>query len=672
MAVAQFNEKEIRKTINIMKPNNQLFEIRVICENKHVYSGYFRDADNLIDALEIFRDNSDYNIYMTLNTLNPACYDRSQKNILQYGSKATTSDNDVIGYDWLMIDLDPKRPTGTSSTSDQIQKAKDKGNAVYKFMASVGFEQPLLGFSGNGVHLMYKLHLKNDSDNKKLLEKCLKTLDMLFTDEDIDVDMKNFNPSRVCKLYGTMAQKGASSEERPHRMSKIVSCPDKLMATDSKYLEKLAKVYPQKEPAQQYNNYNPRDFNLEDWLNKYNIGYTKEPFSDGEKYILDECPFDSNHNGKDACIFQSSSGKIGFYCFHNSCSDKTWRDVRMLYEPDAYEKKQMNYEKRIYTNHPPKKLEPVEGKPLFYTAESIFNMPHVDETFIKTGIDELDHRLRGLCKGKISVLSGLRGASKSTILSQMILSAIDNGFNVGCFSGELAPKNFMRWMNQQAAGKAHVAPTQFEGYYNTPKDIQKKIAQWMGKKFVLFNNSYGNNYTQIYKEFEKAIDKYKLDFLVLDNLMAFDISDLDINKYDAQSKFTWSLKKLAEEKNVHILFVAHPRKAMGFLRLDDISGTGDLTNAADNGFIVHRVNEDFKRLTHQMFAWKDDNPIYEATNVIEIAKDRDGGTQDVFVPLFYEKETKRLKNYEAENKIYGWDKDEDGFSPLDEISPFED
>ena len=103
---------------------------------------------------------------------------------------------------------------------------------------------------------------------------------------------------------------------------------------------------------------------------------------------------------------------------------------------------------------------------------------------------------------------------------------------------------------------------------------------------------------------------------------------------------------------------------MGFLRLDDISGTADLGNAVDNAFIVHRNNNDFKRLSSQMFSWKEDNDIYKGTNVIEIAKDRDGGTQDVFIPLWYEIETKRLKNDEVENRIYGWDNDNDGFMQL--------
>lgn len=995
-----FDEREIRKTINIMKPDGQLFEIRVIFDSRSTYSGYFRDADTMIDALKLIHEQGEYNIYITLNSLNDACYDRTQKNRLQKNPKATTSDKDVSGYEWLMIDLDPKRPTGTSSTDEQIAMAKKKGNDVYKFMRDLGFEQPILGFSGNGVHLLYKVRLKNSSENKKLMEKSLKTLDMLFSTDDIDVDMKNFNPSRVCKLYGTVARKGTSSEKRPHRLSKIVGCAETVKPTDIRYLEKLCELFPKEEKPQRYNNYQPRDFDLDEWLSRYGVSYRKTGYSDGTKYILDCCPFDSNHKGKDACIFRSRSGAIGFHCFHNSCSDKTWRDVRMHYEPDAYEKRQMEYEQRIYSKKPPVQIHEIQGNPVFLSAKDILNMPKEEETFIKSGIAEIDKRMRGLKKGYVSVMSGLRACvdadteyfngrkwkrisefeqgekvlqynadgtaslvypeiyhkhnqeflwrvhtqtldmcasenhemvyvnyagkickkklsdimdtheankqgfggkflttfecfgrgidltdeqirvmcmvicdgyikkyvnipdkcrvkvkkerkknrarkllrdanieffwqnpnrkdgdlsfwfipplstkefthdwyrcnrhqmeviadeiirwdghhhadgslyffqcnkksidfiqfvftclgkrtpvrcyqkegdafidykgknrtkksncyelkacktgaltsimnpykknkfekyptrdgymycftvpshmlvlrrsgkiyitgncGKSSIISQMCLECIDSGFNVGVFSGELAPKNFMRWMNLQGAGKGYVEPTQFEGYYSASQKTQQRIANWMQDRFLLWNNNYGNDFGAIRDKFQEKIEENKLDLLILDNLMAFNISGLADYKYDAQTEFVWSLQRLAKEKNVHILFVAHPRKAMGFLRLDDISGTADIGNAVDNAFIVHRVNSDFERLSRQTFAWKEDNPIYEATNVIEIAKDRDGGTQDYFVPLFYESETKRLKNFIAENKIYGWNRDDDGFSPLTEPTPFDD
>jgi hypothetical protein len=240
------------------------------------------------------------------------------------------------------------------------------------------------------------------------------------------------------------------------------------------------------------------------------------------------------------------------------------------------------------------------------------------------------------------------------VLSEIGLYAIEDGNNVAYFSGELTASHFMDWMNLQAAGKGYVTETNNEGFYTTPFETRKKIAKWLEGHFWLYNNDYGNNFREVIDRFEKIIDEHKLDLLVLDNLMAFDISDLSDTKWDAQKEFVLSLERISKAHSVHIAFVAHPRKAMGFLRFDDIAGTADLGNAVDDAFIVHRVNNDFKRYTHEMFGWKEDAEMYEATNVIEIVKDRDGGNQDVFIPLWYEVESKRLKNEKSENKIYGW------------------
>ena len=39
--------------------------------------------------------------------------------------------------------------------------------------------------------------------------------------------------------------------------------------------------------------------------------YTKAAYGSGMKYILERCPFDENHSGKDACIFKMANGAIG-------------------------------------------------------------------------------------------------------------------------------------------------------------------------------------------------------------------------------------------------------------------------------------------------------------------------------------------------------------------------
>lgn len=661
------NAREISKAIEVLKPDGQLFECRVIYNSKRMYSGYFKSSDALLNAFNDIDDFGNCNIYITLNELKPQCYDRSQRDKFIKNSDATTSDNDVDGYDWLLVDLDPRRPTKTSSTDEQIEKARVICGKILQFLENVGFEKPIIGFSGNGYHLLYKLFMQNNSENKKLLDMCLKTLNMLFSDEYIDVDMKNFNPSRICKLYGTRAQKGNDSKNAPHRMSYIMSVPDELKFTDRKYLEKLVSYYPQEEKPQRYNNYRPSEFNVGEWLDKHGIRYQRSEYQGSTKYILECCPFDSNHNGKDAAIFQNGNGAIGFYCFHNSCADKKWRDVRILYEPDAYEKRQQDYEKRIYSKSKVqreyKKIEPKENQPVFLTARQILDMPKVDETFIRTGTADIDKKIRGLKKGAVSVLSGLRGSAKSTWISGIVLECCQNQNRVGVFSGELSSRNYMRWTCLQAAGKAHVEPTQYANWYNVKADVQREIADWMGQNFFLYNNEYGNDYQAVKEQFQKKVESDHLELLILDNLMAFNITGLADNKYEAQTAFVWSLHEMAERMDIHIMFVAHPRKAMGFLRLDDISGTADLGNAVDNAFIIHRNNNDFQRLSKQMFGWRESNPLYQSTNVIEIAKDRDGGNQDIFIPLWYEPESKRLKSDPTENKIYGWDKS-DGFVKL--------
>lgn len=671
------DENEIRKTLAILKPDNELFEVRVIYNNRTTYSGYFKDADSLIKAFnKDIRDYANCNIYITLNSLKEACYDREQRNKFVRNAKATTSDNDVNGYEYMFVDIDPNRPTGTSSSNEQVEEAKEIGNKVYLFMRNAGFNDPIFGFSGNGVHLLYRVELKNSDNGKELIKNCLQVLDMYFSNDEIQIDLKNFNPARVCKLYGTQAQKGANTETRPHRMSKVIGNPTEIKSNDVKYLKKLADMLPKEEKPQRYNNYQPTQFDLDEWLSKYGLRYRKTSYSGGTKYILDECPFDSNHKGKDACIFQTSGGAIGFHCFHNSCSDKTWRDVRLKYEPDAYEKQQQEYSNRIYAK-PKQKLEykPIqekEGNPVFLTANDILNMPRQPERFVKTGVKCIDQRMRGLKTGYLTVLSGLRASGKSSLISEICLDCIDCNNKVAVYSGELSAQNFMRWMNLQAAGKAHAESTQFEGYYNVSKQNQKKIADWLSDRFTLYNNNYGNDFIAVKEQLERQIERNKPDLLILDNLMAFNIKSLSENKFEAQTAFTWSLHEMAQKYDVHIIFVAHPRKAMGFLRLDDISGTADIGNAVDNAFIIHRVNNDFIRLSKQMFGWRDDNELYGADNVIEIAKDRDGGIQDYFIPLYYEVESKRLKNSFTENKIYGWDNSKDGFhSVCDAEIPFD-
>ena len=678
------NETIVRRAIHTLRPDGGLFEVRIIGGRgkKNIASGYFMDADTLITAFDKM-DLRRCNVYITLNTINDSCYSRQQRDHFEV-TNVTTDDKDITDYSWLFIDLDPERTKEVSSTDEELAESVALAGRVKKYLEGIGFERPVEALSGNGAHLLYYIGLANNDENAALVQRCLAALDVMFSTDKVKIDTVNFNPSRICKLYGTAAQKGANTPERPHRISEIVSEDFTPRQTLKCYLEQLAGAVEEVKPAAaKYNNYDPNNFDLVGWMQRHGMEYREKTFPDGgRKYVLEECPFNGNHKAPDSMLILQPDGRIGFKCLHNSCRDKTWRDVWMMLDPTLYEAVTAEEDRRIeegWRKHNANRTDITyqenvlgeSGEPVFWTADMIANKPQEVREFIRTGTQLLDKQTMGLEKGAVSLVSGLRAGGKSTLLTGWMLNARQDGHTVICYSGELTDRNFMRWMILQAAGKANtIRSDKYENYYTVSHETQLTVSHWLGEQFWLYNNGYGNNYQKVYDLIRKQTEEKKADFIVIDNIMALDLSSADRDKYDAQTRFIWMLKDLAKTANAHVLFVAHPRKAAGFLRLDDVSGSGNIGNIVDNAFIVHRNNDDFRNLTKQMYKKPDSWEGYTGTNVIEVCKNRDLGVQDMFIPLWYEPQTKRLKNYQGENIVYGWDK-YGGFTVVnDEEVPF--
>lgn len=219
-----FDADEIRKAIGILKPDNQLFEIRILRGYK-VYSGYFRDAETLINALckmdpQILEHG---NIYLTLQELHPGCEARIQwQQFLDTRSEKfpTTSDNDVLRYRFLPVDIDPVRPAEISSTEEELADAATTAGEVLAYMVEKGFADYITACSGNGYHLLFPCNIP--VNQRPAVEKQLSVLSDLFSNDRAKIDTTLANPSRILKLYGTIARKGRSTEERPHRLSRIL------------------------------------------------------------------------------------------------------------------------------------------------------------------------------------------------------------------------------------------------------------------------------------------------------------------------------------------------------------------------------------------------------------------------------------------------------------------
>ena len=331
----------VKRAVEILQEPGKVFEVRVIGTSggrKDIMSGYFRDADTLLQQFDTI-DVRGKNIYITLGEVKEECFARSQSEHFER-NPSTTSDKEITRYRWLFVDLDPVRPTGISSSEEELQKAGALSETVRKYLQGLGFEEPVRAMSGNGYHLLYRIDIPTDAAGQGLVERCLKTLSALFDTADVKIDTTNSNPSRICKLHGTLAQKGTSTEKRPHRMSGLLYVPGKIRVNGREILEALASELPeQPEQARPARGVSvpKQEFDLLAFMDRNGLTYTEDSNDRAKIFRLDNCPFDSSHTNGDAKIFLYSNGAIAFKCHHNSCRRYKWQDVRLKFEPDAYD-----------------------------------------------------------------------------------------------------------------------------------------------------------------------------------------------------------------------------------------------------------------------------------------------------------------------------------------------
>ena len=281
---------------------------------------------------------------------------------------------------------------------------------------------------------------------------------------------------------------------------------------------------------------------------------------------------------------------------------------------------------------------------------------------VKTGIYDIDRATGGLVMGEVVILTGERGQGKSTFLSQMLCSVLDqtdpdgNQYSVFVYSGELTDQFFKRWLDFQLAGPENIETTMNEYNekdYSISNEIVERITEWYKGRIYIYDNSVipdedVNMTDLLISTIEQVIRQYGVRVIAVDNLMTALESIMSQNDlYLGQSQFVGKLKKLAMKYNVCIIVVAHPRKSPYVTKTkreldnDDVSGSADVTNKAD---IVLTCSRD-----------KDQDGI----NHIQILKNRllgrlRMGKNDI--TLLYSEKSRRMYAMPADGAHrYGWE-----------------
>lgn len=181
-------------------------------------------------------------VYFTLNPLIKDLLARvNNKTKKSKGGDAAT-DKEVVRRRWLLVDCDPVRTAGVSASGGEKALARQCIEQVMAELKRRVWPDPVVADSGNGYHALYRIALA--ADDGGLIKRCLTALATRFDTAAVKVDATVFNPSRICKLYGTWARKGDGTPERPHRRSAILHVPEPPEVVPVALLESLAADVP--------------------------------------------------------------------------------------------------------------------------------------------------------------------------------------------------------------------------------------------------------------------------------------------------------------------------------------------------------------------------------------------------------------------------------------------
>jgi replicative DNA helicase len=221
--------------------------------------------------------------------------------------------------------------------------------------------------------------------------------------------------------------------------------------------------------------------------------------------------------------------------------------------------------------------------------------------FIPTGMPTIDHAINDLVGGYVTLIAGRNNGGKTTFCNQIIANAIEKNFKVLVVNGEEKQETAINKLytaiigrNEEDYDLIHVNKRLMKE--PTPAAI-KDLQAWHKNKLKIFSKGESNLKTteQLFALMKREIKNNKQDLIVLDNLMSLLMVESVNEKNGKQADFMQKCCDLAKEQNVHIIVVVHPNKTYRKgeeMDSEQISGTSDLANKADNVITVVREYDD--------------------------------------------------------------------------------
>ena len=120
-----------------------------------------------------------------------------------------------------------------------------------------------------------------------------------------------------------------------------------------------------------------------------------------------------------------------------------------------------------------------------------FDIEHAEGLY--TGIKELDDQIYKLTFGTLNIITGKSGEGKSVFVNQVaICQAVQQGYDVFVFSGELPAPILRNWVETNMIGREYI--TMKDGHVRVFNPEQRKLMQnWYAGKVLVYDDDYNTS-----------------------------------------------------------------------------------------------------------------------------------------------------------------------------------
>ena len=239
-----------------------------------------------------------------------------------------TADSDVPAHILLPVDFDPRRPTGTASTPEQVDLAARQRDLVIEYLIKHGVPDPAAtALSGNGAHGYHRTNLSNNDETRFLLTAYYSCLARRFGTADAIFDKSVRSPAQLMRWpssFNTKAQRYSSI--------KTFNTDAGLVTVDMlrEITEDIRGQLGFKRPLIARQGYWTPEL-IESFLGFHNIDFLPPTeIAAGLLYVLNPCPLNDAHTGSSPAVLITKAGWPRFLCKHDSCGGgrMKWKEFR--------------------------------------------------------------------------------------------------------------------------------------------------------------------------------------------------------------------------------------------------------------------------------------------------------------------------------------------------------